>query len=218
MKRSPNQISDEDGVTHYRLDFRKAPPEKAALVDSINRWRTVFHKIGWIGQDPRRYRGVGFGNVSRRLPGTAFVVSGTQTGRKTTLTNREYARVLSCRPKDNRVTASGPVPPSSESMTHAMIYELDATAQVVIHVHAPLLWRNAHALKIPATSPRALYGTPEMTTEVKRLYKNGELRTKKILSMGGHLDGIISFGRTAGEAGSRLLRYGLMAYAIETFQ
>src|ERR1044071_5796846 len=129
---------DDEGVTHYRLEFRRRAPVRAALIKEINGWRSLLHALGWIGQDPKRYRGVGFGNISRRLPGRVdnprFIVTGSQTGKYPHLKPRHYSLVEKSFPQENRVMASGPSKPSSESMTHAIVYRLDPTAQVVIHV------------------------------------------------------------------------------------
>jgi hypothetical protein len=48
------------------------------------------------------------------------------------------------------------------------------------------------------------YGTPEMAREVKRLDQTYGLRDKGLLTMAGHEDGIVAFGRTAAEAGAAL--------------
>jgi ribulose-5-phosphate 4-epimerase/fuculose-1-phosphate aldolase len=197
---------DDEGVTHYKLHFSKGKPVSEKKIRAINAWRDLLHAFKWIGQDPKRYKGVGFGNISRRLSQSTFVVSGTQTGRRPSLTNRHYSTVIKSFPKQNTVVARGPVPPSSESMTHANIYALDPTTNVVIHVHAPVLWNNAKKLKLPTTRRSVPYGTPEMAAEVERLMKTGKLKKMKIFAMLGHRDGVVSFGKTADEAGLRLLR------------
>jgi hypothetical protein len=47
--------------------------------------------------------------------------------------------------------------------------------------------------------------TPEMANEIKRLFKETLVAVEKILVMGGHVGGIISFGGTLEEAGKILL-------------
>ena len=39
-----------------------------------------------------------------------------------------------------------------------------------------------------------------MSAEIERLWRESDVRQRRILSMGGHEDGIVSFGRTANEA------------------
>ena len=86
-----------------------------------------------------------------------------------------------------------------------MIYDMDEQILVVLHVHSPDIWNNASALGIPVTDAGVPYGTPEMAREVERLFSETEVSEKCIFSMGGHLDGIVSFGKTANEAGEALL-------------
>jgi hypothetical protein len=45
-----------------------------------------------------------------------------------------------------------------------------------------------------------------MATEVRRLFNDTDVRERKIFSMGGHEDGIVSFGTTVEEAGETLIR------------
>jgi L-ribulose-5-phosphate 4-epimerase len=207
---------DDEGVTRYQLDFKKGAALPYRYVQDVNVWRSLLHRWKWIGQAPARYRGVGFGNVSQRSPRhkSQFIISGTQTGRIPTLSAQHYALVLSSDPIKNYVRATGPVAPSSESMTHAVIYSMDSKCQAVIHVHSPLLWKNARRLGIPLTSRHVPYGTPEMAREVERLFRKGKMKRKKIFAMGGHRDGVISFGQTADEAGFEIMRAALEAFKL----
>ncbi len=117
-------------------------------------------------------------------------------------------------PQTNRVTAKGPVKPSSESLTHGMIYDLDTGIHAILHVHSPHVWQQASALNIPVTDAAVAYGTPEMALEAGRLFRETDVLHKGIFSMGGHEDGIVSFGTTPGEAGSILLQALARSYAV----
>ena len=44
-----------------------------------------------------------------------------------------------------------------------------------------------------------------MSDEVRRLFRETDVRQRRLFSMGGHEDGLVSFGRTAEEAGTVLL-------------
>ena len=77
----------EEGVIKFDLEFTPAPPVSVPGLEELNAWRHILRQLGLIGQDPARYGGCGFGNVSRRLPPydapqnqRAFIVSGSQTG------------------------------------------------------------------------------------------------------------------------------------------
>ena len=164
--------------------------------------------------------GYGFGNISRRLPPfdapqneRRFVISGTQTGNLADLLPEHYAVVSAYYPAQNLIVGEGPVRPSSESLTHGMVYDMDATAQWVMHAHSPHIWHAARVLGIPMTDGNVAYGSPEMAGEVERLFQETDVAEQKIFGMDGHEDGIVTFGATAEEAGFVLL--GALAKAFQ---
>ena len=64
--------------------------------------------------------------------------------------------------------------------------------------------------------PRAVdvaNGTPRMAVEVQRLFRESTLSGTGILAMGGHEDGVLAFGGSAGEAGETLVRHLARALA-----
>ena len=67
---------------------------------------------------------------------------------------------------------------------------------------------------MPITRPDVAYGTPEMSDEVRRLFRETDVRQRRLFSMGGHEDGLVSFGRTAEEAGTVLLTYLARAFQL----
>lgn len=210
----------EEGVIKFDLRHRPGAPLSARTLAALDAWRTVLHDLGLIGRDPARYGGAGYGNVSRRLPAgpdaaqPRFVITGTQTGHLPRLTPRDYAVVTYCDAARNRVDAQGPAAPSSEALTHAMLYRLDAHIAYVYHVHAPAIWRARDALGLPVTEARVPYGTPAMAEEVARLYADPGARRLRVLAMGGHEDGIIAYGRDAAQPGLALVRLHARALAL----
>jgi len=208
-----NRVDMEEGVIKFRLQFTEIAPAEMEALAELNRWRNILWQHALIGNDPARYDGYDFGNVSQRSsdfdapPGQRpFIISGTQTGHLAVLDSRHYARVISYDVVRNTVVAAGPVKPSSESLTHGMLYDLDDGIRVVLHVHSPDIWQSAGRPGIPATAREAAYGTPQMAAEVRRLYSETDMRERKLFTMGGHEDGVVSFGNTAEEAGDTLLR------------
>ncbi|HXR80655.1 MAG TPA: class II aldolase/adducin family protein [Saprospiraceae bacterium] len=170
-------------------------------VAELNMWREIMYDKGWIGLYPD---GIGFGNISMRCDEKTFLISGTATGGLPILTKSHYSLVTNYNLSTNTVTCMGPVKASSESLTHALIYECSAATNAVIHIHNLDLWNRLlhHA---PTSSENISYGTAEMANEIKRLFAETELREEKIIVMGGHQEGIISFGRDLEEAGSILI-------------
>ncbi|MEM9777550.1 MAG: class II aldolase/adducin family protein [Chloroflexota bacterium] len=206
-------MNEKEGVIKFSLEYEQAPPLPAAEISELNAWRKIMVMMGMIGQDDARYAGYGFGNISRRTEGNRFVISGTQTGKIADLAAEHYAVVTACFGAENRVVAEGPVKPSSESMTHGIVYQLDPDIDWVIHVHDPHIWQAAERLNIPQTAADIPYGTPEMSAAVETLYADTDMKTQKIFSMAGHEDGVVAFGKTAGQAGSVLLN--MLALALQ---
>jgi ribulose-5-phosphate 4-epimerase/fuculose-1-phosphate aldolase len=99
----------------------------------------------------------------------------------------------------NWLRYEGSAIPSSESLTHAAVYESDAKAGSVIHCHDSKLWA-ALLNKAPTSSKAVDYGTPEMACEVTRLFKVTDVQSTKILVMAGHEGGIVAFGKDLEEA------------------
>jgi hypothetical protein len=206
-------VNEREGVTKFDLAYRPSGPLPGAWLAELDAWRTVFHRLRLVGLDPARYGGVGYGNVSMRLPpfdgapgARRFAISGTQTGGLARLRPEHYAIVAAYAPEHNRVVAEGPIAPSSESLTHAMLYDLDEDLRFVFHVHAPEIWRAAAVLRLPTTDPGAAYGTPAMAEAVRALFVSGAVRAPGVLVMGGHEDGVVAFAGRADEAGHLLVQ------------
>ncbi|HEX5668085.1 MAG TPA: class II aldolase/adducin family protein, partial [Chitinophagaceae bacterium] len=102
------------------------------MVAELNLWRDRMYEKRLIGVYPD---GIGFGNISQRWKGNTFLISGTATGGFTTLNESHYSLVTHYDLGTNSVTCEGRVKASSESLTHAAIYECSATTHAVIHVH-----------------------------------------------------------------------------------
>lgn len=205
-------MSKQEGVIKFQLEFTPAPPLPLADLVVINAWRAILYQKKLIGQDPTRYGGYGYGNLSVRLapfdappPLRRFVISGSQTGELAELGPEHYAIVTECYPEENRVVAHGPIRPSSESLTHGAVYALDPAIGAVLHAHSPEIWQAAATLGIPVTDHHVPYGTPSMAAEVERLFATTDVDERRIFSMGGHEDGIVAFGASAEAAGEVLL-------------
>ena len=202
----------EEGVIKFELRFTQENLDPRDLPDDLRRWRDRLWQEQLIGQQAGRYGGYGYGNVSCRLaPFDAprgqrrFLISGSQTGHLPQLDARHYVVISACDVRHNRVTAHGPIKPSSEALTHAMLYDQDIGVHVVFHVHSPTIWLAASSMGLPLTAASVAYGTPQMAQEVARLFSETDLRQQQLFAMGGHEDGVIAFGKDAQEAGAILL-------------
>ena len=201
-------MNETEGVIKFQLDFEQGGAPDYPQIENIEQWRQRLMQLGLIGQDDERYEGLGFGNISHRVrhPGAshAFVITGTQTGHLQQMDAEHYALVTDCDPPRNWLQALGPVKPSSEAMTHAVIYQKIPQAEAVAHVHSPDLWQHAQQLGLVVSSPTVEYGTPQMATEIERIIDAGLPRGHTI-SMGGHEDGIITWGESLDAASNEIL-------------
>lgn len=188
----------DEGVTKYQCIFNRTAAPGAALVAELSGVRNELFSKGLIGVYPD---GIGFGNASVRLnaPPGKFLITGTQTGHKPELEPADFSLVTGYDIARNRVECEGLIAASSESMTHAAVYELQGHIGAVIHVHCRLLWEKGRS-QFPVTGSTVPYGTPAMAYEMRRLYEAADLGKKKILLMLGHEEGVIAFGADLGEA------------------
>jgi L-ribulose-5-phosphate 4-epimerase len=176
-------------------------------VDTLNHWRDKLYDMGLIGMYREgELKGIGYGNISLRTVG-GFLITATRTGGVPRLGRQHYTEILRIDLDSNSVeyrATSPEVTPSAESMTHGMFYLADPEIQAVIHVHHLEFWKRLMRV-FPTTAPEVEYGTPEMGREILRLYRESDLPRHKIAVMGGHEEGIVSFGRDLDEAGTILL-------------
>jgi ribulose-5-phosphate 4-epimerase/fuculose-1-phosphate aldolase len=180
-----------DGVIQFQLHHRAAPPPDAAATEVLSGLRDALHARGWIGRDPARYGGLGYGNVSRRLEADAFLVSATQTGHLSTLAALHWVTVTAASPATNELWSEGASKPSSESLTHAAIYQA-CVATFVCHIHHPALWNAVcfGAMALPMTPASATYGTPAMAAALSHISTTTNLPFAAAMS--GHEDGLMA--------------------------
>ncbi|WP_341734311.1 class II aldolase/adducin family protein [Microcoleus sp. EPA2] len=188
----------DEGVVKYHCDWTFAEPVSVETIVDLMAWRDRLHSWGLIGVYDN---GIGFGNVSVRLGNSCqFIISGTQTAHLSNLGPEFYCTVTEFNLEKNFLGCRGPVPASSESLTHAALYLHRDDVGGIIHVHNPQLWQQL-LFQIPTTRKEIPYGTPGMAWEMFRLFEEENLGDRKILAMAGHEDGIICFGGCLDEAG-----------------
>ena len=193
----------DEGYVKYRSHWRETPALDAAEAAELAYWRRPLYAEGLIGvlEDS----GIGYGNISHRIgESSRFLISGTQTGHLAELTDAHFAEVEDYDLDANSVTARGPIAPSSESMTHAAIYDLDLAIRAVVHVHHHDLWLRLRGV-VPTTREDVSYGTPDMAREFRRLYAETGFASGGIAVMAGHEDGIVGVGGSMQEATERII-------------
>ena len=210
-------MHDQEGVIKYQLSHTSKLISNQIPLNEINAWRSILQRLKLIGQDSSRYDGYGYGNISQRISPASdqFIISGTQTGHLHLLNRQHYAVVEHASPELNQLTSYGNCKPSSEALTHAMVYHQNKDIQAVIHVHCPEIWQHTAHLKIPHTTQHIAYGTPAMATAVEQLFNHGELIKLPLFSMLGHEDGVVAFGNSLSQAAIVIITQLSRAIAIE---
>lgn len=170
------------------------------LFETVSFWRTKFFDLQLIGTLPN---GIGFGNISHKNNHN-FYITGSATGSDRELPKSGYALVTEFNIEKNAVKSIGETKASSESLSHAAIYLTKDDVNAVIHIHNKTLWEKL-IHKLPTTPLEIAYGTPAMAEAVIKVVntnsKNG------IIVMGGHEDGILSYGSSISDAANQILKY-----------
>lgn len=188
-------MSRDEGVIKFDCRWTHADPTPDSVLDELIYFRDLLFDMNLIGVYSD---GIGFGNVSARVP-NAFVISASQTGHIARTNSAHYSRVTKYSVTDNWVECVGPMPASSESLTHAMIYDVFPAASAVLHIHNRDHWDRLLGV-VPTTGREIAYGTPAMAREIELLARSSNLSQERIFAMAGHEDGIVAFGGSLTEA------------------
>ena len=210
-------MAEQEGIIHFAYDLQ---PSDTTIVDEtlfaqLQAWRSILKKLELLGQDSERYHGLGFGNLSVRDPErpNEFIITASQTGGRESLSQRELVRITSFNLERFWADVRGALPPSSESMTHAMVYAADRRIDWVFHCHSPHIWQQTQALALPCTPSAVPYGSPDMATAVTELFSRYHSRPLVFASLG-HTDGVFACGSSARDCGGLLVTYLAKALAM----
>ena len=179
-----------EGYVKYSAEHTTAPPIETPLWTELNEARSRLYRLGLVGSLPN---GVGFGNLSIRLQGDEFLISGTGTGVLPVLGPEKYCLVKSFDLEQNCVVSIGPVQASSESMTHGAVYRSCRMVHCVIHIHSRAIFDGMVRDNYPATPENATYGTPEIALAIGNCVRElgGDEGTIVLL---GHDEGVVAYG------------------------
>lgn len=198
-----SKIIDE-GYIKFQANWQRTTPFPITNFKNLQIWRNQMYNHQLIGAYPN---GIGFGNISERIGNSnQFYISGSATGNFPKLTNEHYAKVISFDLQKNSLNCTGPIIASSESMSHAVIYQQCPWVNGVIHIHHLELWKKL-LHQIPTTDQTAAYGTPEMAFSIIDLLKNTNLAEVKIFVMEGHEEGVFAFGKDLAKAGKVIFEW-----------
>ncbi len=199
--------ASQEGTIQFAYELKPpegpaAPPECTA---ELSAWRSILHSLKLIGQQPDLYDGFAYGNLSAR-PQDSFVITASQTSGSPSLEPEHLVRVTHCNLQRFWIEAEGTEPPSSETITHAMIYSADPNIRFVFHIHSSEIWQRREQLGLPATPAEVPYGSPAMADAVNRLLQDNQSRPL-VFATAGHEDGIFALAHNARDCGGLLLSY-----------
>lgn len=192
----PHEGGMDEGVIKYVCQWTPSPPMNESSMAELIAWRDRLWQAKQIGLYPN---GIGYGNISLRLSAHSFAVSGTQTGHLAHTTPRHYTLVNDWNIDRNTLRCTGPIKASSESLTHAALYDYSDAIRAIIHVHNRDLWQRYQGV-LPTTAVTVPYGTPAMAYAMQQLLQQGDLKQKRMLIMAGHEEGVLVFGPTLNSA------------------
>jgi hypothetical protein len=195
-------MHDEKGYIRFRCDWERCEPPLGPAVEVLVGWRNRLHGLGLIGTYPD---GIGYGNLSLRSAGGTFLITGTATGGLPAIGPEHITEVVAYDIMANWLRCRGPVQASSESLSHAAVYECDPAIAAVIHVHHLGLWERLRGV-LPTTDLAAEAGTPAMAMSIAELLDDPITRSRGLFVMGGHREGLVAFGHSLDEAGAGMLR------------
>jgi len=192
-----------DGVIKYRIEHTafdaRIPYDLYGELEAV---RSRLHHLGLIGVDAA---GIGYGNISLKEAAhqKGFYVTSTQTGHLSQLGTSYYTQVNDYDFSTFTLYSTGEHQPSSEALSHAMIYALDPNIRAVIHIHSRPLWE--FMIKRGDLATTAAYGTRAMTQEIAGLYEKTSPLAQPMFVMKGHEEGIIAFAQNLKHAETTLL-------------
>ncbi len=200
-KENLRQVTEE-GYTKFTCRFRKSKALSHSVIKELDLYRQKLYDRSLIGAYSNK---VGYGNISIRKDGN-LIITGSTTGNHAHLSAKHYSKVTSFDIERNQVQCTGAIPASSETMTHAALYECSREIGAVIHVHSLEMWKKYKG-RLPTTSESAAYGTPEIAREVQRLYRQTSFSERKVAVLGGHKEGLVAFGKNLEDAYQALISY-----------
>lgn len=176
---------------------KKALNVPTSTMEELINCRNKLYQMNLIGAFEN---GIGFGNISMRLKEeNVFLITGSATGNEESISGNHLSLVTNYSIEMNTLWCQGMVKASSESLSHAALYETNQEIEAVIHTHHKAFWETNKEV-LPTTNPQAEFGTSEMAKSIQEMAKKTGQKSNGIFIMGGHPEGILSFGKSLSEA------------------
>lgn len=180
---------NEDGIIKFQYDWKEEALENTKNLEELIKYRDLAYEKGFIGIYEN---GIGYGNISKRVK-SGFLVSGSATGSLTKTNSNHYSKVYQWSIENNKICCNGPIAASSESLTHAVIYDELPQINAILHIHHLPLWKRYYH-SLPSTCSHIPYGTTDMASAVKFLFRNQQ-DDEGVFLMKGHREGLVAYAR-----------------------
>lgn len=186
-----------DGYIKFRCDHTEADwnskelplsKELLRLLQETDTFRTQIFDQSFVGMHEN---GIGYGNISFRWK-NSFVITASGTGGARELGIDGYTMANSVDIAQNTVHSIGPLPASSETMSHAAVYANSPSACFVLHIHNMPLFNLLKEKNALSTPEHAAYGTVEMAQAIAELVRKHP--SEAVIVMRGHEEGILIYG------------------------
>ncbi len=216
----PAEAVPLEGVIQFGYELRsRAAADRLdpALHRALEASRLRLRESRLIGRDPRRYGGLAFGNLSARecAGSDRFYITASQMTDADALSPEHWPRIDAFDMTRFFALVTGEHAPSSESVTHAVIYAAAGDIGCVLHVHSPEIWRHGSRLGLAATGRHTAYGSRQLAREVEALLAQ-RTGAELTFTTPGHEDGVFACGRGIEATTQSLLRLQQRAFRETT--
>lgn len=197
----------------YELTKPDAKLGSPEVMAELNGWRALLRRIGVVGRDADRYGSYGFGSLSFRDPENPdqFFVTASQSGALEPVDDEQMVLITHCNLGRFWVDATGHQPPSSETLTHGMLYQADPRVHWVVRGHCAEVWQRYGELGLLCTAPEVDDGTAAMVNAVAELLERNQSRPLAFVTLGQE-DGVFACGATIRDVSNLLVN--LLARAL----
>lgn len=182
-----------DGIIKFSYEFISNRIPQTKKIEQLNKIRQKFWELKLIGVDEN---GISYGNISQRLTNNAFLITASQVGIEKTLTAEDYVIIRKADVDLNRVWVEGRKLPSSESLTHYVVYKSNPVINFVIHFHHKKLWEKLFEI-VTTTKFNLGCGTKELAQSIFEIISKSENQYCGLIVIGGHRDGLIAYSSRA---------------------
>lgn len=191
-----------EGIIKYQQKFTLKDNLTWNDVHDLENCRKKLRPYNLIGEDPIEH--LGHGNLSGRwMQSNSFIITGTQTGKLSDLNPSHYTKVVNFDLASQLVEVEGPIPASSEALTHGALYLQSPEIKFVIHIHHRQMWEKMLQGNFKRTDSDIEYGSLAMAEAMAQLVS----RPEDVLVMAGHQDGIIFFGPQLDPLASKIIDF-----------